>query len=197
MKKITAAVALVLGCASGSALAVDGNVRVGAGLGEFSDGGASVHSTHLTARASVTWDSGFTAGLRYISDDYDGGLELSYLTAMAGWTLLQEEAFDVSVGLLLERLRGEFSGTSATDDAVGVQIAGVYSPAAGVELGLELGYLQTNDDNEDMFDTVISAEVDIATDIALGLEYWARTIEESGSADADQDAITVTLGFDF
>lgn len=197
MKKMTTAIAFVLSGISSTALAVDGNVRIGAGVGEFADGGASVHSTHLTARGTATWESGFTAGLRYVTDDYDGGLELSYITAMAGWALLQESAYDVTAGLLLERLRAETGGASVTDDAIGAQVGAAYRPANGIELGLELGYLQTNDDNEDVFDTVITAEIDIATDIALGLEYWARTIEASGSSDTDQDAITVTLGFDF
>jgi hypothetical protein len=197
MKKMTTAIAFVLTGMSGAALAVDGNVRIGAGVGELADGGASIHSTHLTARGTATWESGFTAGLRYVADDYDGGLELSYITAMAGWALLQESAYDVTAGLLLERLRFEDGGASVTDDAIGAQIGAVYRPANGVELGLELGYLQTNDDNEDVFETVITAEIDIATDIALGLEYWTRTIEASDSSDTDQDAITVTLGFDF
>ena len=197
MKKMTTAIAFVLTGMSGAALAVDGNVRIGAGVGERADGGASIHSTHLTARGTATWESGFTAGLRYLSDDYDDGIDVSYITAMAGWALLQESAYDVTAGLLLERLRFEFGGASVTDDAIVAQIGAVYRPANGVELGLELGYLQTNDDNEDVFETVITAEIDIATDIALGLEYWTRTTEASGSPDTDQDAITVTLGFDF
>jgi hypothetical protein len=197
MKKVTAAMALIASCATGSALALDGSARLGVGLGEFSVGGPSVHSTHLTGRVNLNWDSGLTAGLRYVHDDYDGDIELSYLTGMVGWTFLEREKIDVSAGLLLERLRGEIGGNSGNDNAYGAQLAFNYAPSRGVELGLELAYLQTDEDNEDVFDTVVSAEIDIVEDVALGLEYWARTIESSGSPDGDQDAITLTLGFDF
>lgn len=179
-------------------VSADGFVQLGVGLGEFSNGGASNFSTHYSLRAEYGLTENLALGLRHVSDDFDdNGLEIDYTTLMGAWAFHNSDSSAARVGLVLERQEGEQAGASASDDAIGLVVGGSKQLGAGIELAIDLAYLNSQDDEEDIFDASLRVNFDLTDQVIVGVDYWSRNTSADNTADADQDALSVTLGYAF
>lgn len=199
MRSIKTIVAALLASALVTPAFAGGEIKLGMGYGELTFGGPSDHANQYTVQLRGEFGPGLMAGLRHTQGEYDvQGFELSYTTLLGAWQFVKNDHVAVHAGLLFEQQEADItSGQKVDDTAPGVTVGVEWTLAPELDASLEAGYLKTNDDDEDILDVSFAVDMGLGGSVSLGIEYWLRQVSADNTADLDQEAISLVLGFGF
>lgn len=199
MNKLAVVAGMAAMLTMNAAAAFEGQVQLGVGYGELTNGGASEYTTQTTARFEGQFDFGLVGDLRYSNADFSNSSnDLSQTALRLGYEFGLAENLGLAVGALAEQIDSSATvGVGVDDDVFGGWLGLSYDVSDGVELGVDVAYIPEHQQYDDALDLTLALDIQLAGDVAVGLEYWARAYRSDAAADVEQDAISILLGYQF
>lgn len=199
MNKLAVVAGMAAMLTMNAAAAFEGQVQLGVGYGELTNGGASEYTTQTTARFEGQFDFGLVGDLRYSNADFSNSSnDLSQTALRLGYEFGLAENLGLAVGALAEQIDSSATvGVGVDDDVFGGWLGLSYDVSDGVELGVDVAYIPEHQQYDDALDLTLALDIQLAGDVTVGLEYWARAYRSDAAADVEQDAISILLGYQF
>lgn len=199
MNKLAVVAGMAAMLTMNAAAAFEGQVQLGVGYGELTNGGASEYTTQTTARFEGQFDFGLVGDLRYSNADFSNSTnDLSQTALRLGYEFGLAENLGLAVGALAEQIDSSATvGVGVDDDVFGGWLGLSYDVSDGVELGVDVAYIPEHQQYDDALDLTLALDIQLAGDVTVGLEYWARAYRSDAAADVEQDAISILLGYQF
>lgn len=181
-----------------AAAAFEGKVQLGVGYGELTNGGASEYSTQTTARFEGQFDSGLIGDLRYTNADFSSAAnDISQSALRLGYEFTSSEHTGIVLGAMAEQIDSGTASGGVDDDVFGGWLGFNYAIAEGVALGADFVYMPEHQQYDDVWELTMAIDIQLAGDVVVGLEYWARAYRSDAVSDVEQDAISILLGYQF
>lgn len=143
MKMLKTAAALLAVCAASVAQAgYENKITLGLGYGELADGGASDFATHSYLQYQGEFDFGLVGGLRYMQADFkDLDTEFNFANIKLGYQFGVSDSVSLAAGVQFEQLELASATSDEDENTYGAWLGLGYAITEGLNLSLELGYL--------------------------------------------------------